>query len=203
MNAMNDDYLSVPQIAQVLGKSEPTVRRAIRRGALPAYQFGERGYSVAVSDLESFIARSRRSGRPASVTQARPPVGRCVRHKAERVVGEAAERVIARYSAIGTPDAALDSGGFFREVVAEACLELDRQRSRSLRRARKAVKRAAAADRQLSAVSQLPAAADPDLIRFHGEVAAWLQRRAAAAEAAPAAGPPPWHPEHRSNPGSE
>ena len=59
MNAMNDQWLSVRDVAQRLNKSEPTVRRAIGRGDLPAYQFGERGYSVAPSDLLAFISKRR------------------------------------------------------------------------------------------------------------------------------------------------
>jgi len=56
---VTDDWLSVRDVARKLGKSEPTVLRVIRGGALPAYVFGERGYLVAPSDLQSFIAKCR------------------------------------------------------------------------------------------------------------------------------------------------
>jgi excisionase family DNA binding protein len=59
---VNDEWLSVRDVAQVLNKSEPTVRRAIGRGDLTAYQFGERGYSVAPSDLQTFISKRRKGG---------------------------------------------------------------------------------------------------------------------------------------------
>ena len=59
---MNDQWLSVRDVAQRLNKSEPTVRRAIGRGDLPAYTFGERGYSVAPSDLQAFISKRRKGG---------------------------------------------------------------------------------------------------------------------------------------------
>lgn len=64
---MNDQWLSVRDVAQVLNKSEPTVRRAIGRGDLPAYTFGERGYSVAPSDLQAFISKRRKSADVAGV----------------------------------------------------------------------------------------------------------------------------------------
>jgi len=57
--SVNDEWLTVREVAQRLRRSEPTVRRAIWRGALVAHQFGERDYSVAPSDLELFIAKSR------------------------------------------------------------------------------------------------------------------------------------------------
>jgi excisionase family DNA binding protein len=60
--AVNDEWLSVRDVALRLSKSEPTVRRAIRLGALTAYTFGERGYSVAPSDLQSFISKRRKGG---------------------------------------------------------------------------------------------------------------------------------------------
>ncbi len=64
---VSDEWLSVRDVALKLRKSEPTVRRAIGRGDLPAYTFGERGYSVAPSDLESFIAKSRKGADAAGV----------------------------------------------------------------------------------------------------------------------------------------
>lgn len=59
---MSAEWLSVRDVALRLNKSEPTVRRAIGRGDLPAYTFGERGYSVAPSDLQAFISKRRKCG---------------------------------------------------------------------------------------------------------------------------------------------
>jgi hypothetical protein len=39
--------------------SEPTVRRAVRRGDLTAHVFGERGYSISPADFAEFVAKSR------------------------------------------------------------------------------------------------------------------------------------------------
>jgi excisionase family DNA binding protein len=65
--SVNDEWLTVRDVAQKLGRSEPTVRRAIGRGDLAAYQFGERGYSVAPSDLQAFISKRRKCGDVAGV----------------------------------------------------------------------------------------------------------------------------------------
>jgi excisionase family DNA binding protein len=59
LSVVNVQWLSVRDVARKLEKSEPTVRRAIGRGELVAHLFGERGYSIASSDLESFIAKCR------------------------------------------------------------------------------------------------------------------------------------------------
>lgn len=59
---VNDDWLTVRDVALRLRKSEPTVRRAIGRGDLTAYTLGgrgSRGYSVAPADLQAFIAKCR------------------------------------------------------------------------------------------------------------------------------------------------
>jgi excisionase family DNA binding protein len=42
------DYLTVAQVARELHCSEPTVRRRIRSGELPAVQLGGRGASIRV-----------------------------------------------------------------------------------------------------------------------------------------------------------
>jgi len=45
------DYLRVAEVAQELGVSEKLVRASIKRGDLPAYNFGERGTRVRRTDL--------------------------------------------------------------------------------------------------------------------------------------------------------
>lgn len=56
------DLLLVPEVAQRLRESEWTVRTLIRRGALPAFRFGQgkrAPYRVSANDLDAFIAASR------------------------------------------------------------------------------------------------------------------------------------------------
>jgi excisionase family DNA binding protein len=57
---MSDEWFSVRDIARKMGRSQPTVRRAIGRGELTAHVMpGGRGYLVSPCDLESFIAKCR------------------------------------------------------------------------------------------------------------------------------------------------
>ncbi len=62
--------LTVPEVAEAMKVSEKTVRRLIKRGALPAYQLGERGQlRVEERELERFVESQR--VRAADVTE--PP----------------------------------------------------------------------------------------------------------------------------------
>jgi excisionase family DNA binding protein len=62
MTVVNDGgyWMTVRDVAVAIRKSEPTVRRAVRRGDLVAHVFGERGYLIAPADFAEFIAKSRK-----------------------------------------------------------------------------------------------------------------------------------------------
>ena len=53
---MDDELLTVAEIAGELRKSEQTVRQWIREGRLPEFQAGLRGYRVYRSDLEQMVS---------------------------------------------------------------------------------------------------------------------------------------------------
>lgn len=123
-------------------------------------------------------------------------------------------KVLARHVITRAAGSYLPLDQFIREVTAEVVRDLNKRTAKNIQAALAAADQLMAftppsgggADRQLSAVQQLPVAGDPDLSQFHAEVAGWLQRRAAAdveaepaSEAVRAEGPPPWHPEHPSH----
>jgi excisionase family DNA binding protein len=58
---VNDEYLTVRDVALRLRRSEATIRRVIVRGELVAHTVGQggRGYLVDPVDLQAFIAKSR------------------------------------------------------------------------------------------------------------------------------------------------
>jgi excisionase family DNA binding protein len=57
--------LTIPEVAERLGLSEPMVRRYCAEGRLPAQKVGN-GWVVRRWDVERFAATPRRSGRPHS-----------------------------------------------------------------------------------------------------------------------------------------
>ncbi len=57
--AMNGPWLTVADVADELGLSEPTVRRMVVTGRLPALKFSDRSYSVDPAELAQFIQKSR------------------------------------------------------------------------------------------------------------------------------------------------
>jgi excisionase family DNA binding protein len=59
---MNERWLTVADVAAELGLSEPTVRRMVATGRLPAYRLSKRSYSVDKTDLAQFVAKCRTSG---------------------------------------------------------------------------------------------------------------------------------------------
>ena len=76
-------FAYVPEVAQILGRDERTVRAAIRAGQIPATKTGQR-YIVRVSWLRE------QAGQPASAPAALPDLD----DLADRV----ADRVVARFA---------------------------------------------------------------------------------------------------------
>jgi excisionase family DNA binding protein len=80
-------FAYVPEVAQVLGRDERTVRAAIKAGQIPATKTGQR-YIVRVSWLRE------QAGQPAPVPAAMPDLDEL----AERLADRVADRVIARFA---------------------------------------------------------------------------------------------------------
>jgi excisionase family DNA binding protein len=57
---MQDRMYTVQEVAQQLRVSERTVRNWIEQNELPAFSIGKRGYRIAESDLNAFIAKRKR-----------------------------------------------------------------------------------------------------------------------------------------------
>jgi len=57
---MEDEMLTVQEIAQQMKVSERTVRNWIEKDGLVAFPIGKRGYRVARSDLNAFIERRKK-----------------------------------------------------------------------------------------------------------------------------------------------
>ena len=55
---MEDDLLTVPELAKELGISPDPIRQAIREGKLPAYCFGRRWNRVYRSDGHKWVRRN-------------------------------------------------------------------------------------------------------------------------------------------------
>ena len=69
MDLLNEEWMSVEQVAEKIKVSEETVRRWIRAGDLPVLDLGgpRSGYRIRTSDLESFLqARYGRQGQAAA-----------------------------------------------------------------------------------------------------------------------------------------
>lgn len=54
---MEDQMLTVQEVAQQMKVSERTVINWIEREGLPAFPIGKRGYRISKSDLQAFIDR--------------------------------------------------------------------------------------------------------------------------------------------------
>lgn len=57
---MDDEMLTVQEVARQMKVSERTVRNWIEKDGLVAFPIGKRGYRVARSDLNAFIERRKR-----------------------------------------------------------------------------------------------------------------------------------------------
>jgi excisionase family DNA binding protein len=57
---MEDEYLTVAEVAAMLKLNQQTVRNTIDRGELPAVRVGARRVRIARSDLNAFLAEGRR-----------------------------------------------------------------------------------------------------------------------------------------------
>jgi excisionase family DNA binding protein len=55
--------LSVPQVAQIIGRTELATRRAIERGTIPARKFGRR-VIVLRGELDEYLSTLPRRARP-------------------------------------------------------------------------------------------------------------------------------------------
>ncbi len=60
---VDDDLLTLPDIAEMTGMAGPTVRVWVKTGRLPATKVG-RGWLVKRGDLEDMLAADPRIGRP-------------------------------------------------------------------------------------------------------------------------------------------
>jgi len=76
-------FAYVPEVAQILGRDERTVRAAIRAGQIPATKTGQR-YIVRVSWLRE------QAGQPAPVPAAMPDL--------DELADRVADRVFARFA---------------------------------------------------------------------------------------------------------
>jgi excisionase family DNA binding protein len=61
----DDDLLTLPEIADMTGMADPTVRVWVKQGRLPATKVG-RQWMVRRADLEKMLADDPRIGRPRS-----------------------------------------------------------------------------------------------------------------------------------------
>lgn len=57
---MEDEMLTVQQVAQQMKVSERTVINWIEHAGLPAFPIGKRGYRISKSDLQAFIEERKR-----------------------------------------------------------------------------------------------------------------------------------------------
>jgi excisionase family DNA binding protein len=57
---MEDEMLTVQEVARQMKVSERTVRNWIEKDGLVAFPIGKRGYRIARSDLNAFIDRRKR-----------------------------------------------------------------------------------------------------------------------------------------------
>lgn len=70
------DYLTVAEAASLLHVSQPTIRRWIAQGALPAYRIGQRRVALKRADLASMIQPVRAPTGSASACAGDDPVWR-------------------------------------------------------------------------------------------------------------------------------
>jgi putative molybdopterin biosynthesis protein len=60
-NKMNEEFLSVKEIAEKLRISKMFIHRAIRKGELKAYRLGNK-FRIKVEDLENFLKKKKDKG---------------------------------------------------------------------------------------------------------------------------------------------
>lgn len=60
-NKMNEEFLSVKEIAERLKISKMFIHRAIRKGELKAYRLGNK-FRIKVEDLENFLKKKKDKG---------------------------------------------------------------------------------------------------------------------------------------------
>ena len=60
---VDDELLTLPEIAQTLGMNPSTVRLWVREGRLPAEKMGRNGWSAG-TDLEQMLAEQPQVGHP-------------------------------------------------------------------------------------------------------------------------------------------
>lgn len=70
------EFLSIPEVAQVLGVSDRRVRALVKGGRLPAIRVGARTYAVLRSEVDRFADVPRRPGRPRRAADEPSEVGR-------------------------------------------------------------------------------------------------------------------------------
>lgn len=58
---MNEEFLSVKEIAEKLRISKMFIHRAIRKGELKAYRLGNK-FRIKVEDLENFLKKKKDKG---------------------------------------------------------------------------------------------------------------------------------------------
>ncbi|MHB1546564.1 MAG: helix-turn-helix domain-containing protein [bacterium] len=58
---MNEDFLSVKEIAEMLRVSKMFIHRAIKKGELTAYMFGNK-FRIKLSDVEDYLKKKQTSG---------------------------------------------------------------------------------------------------------------------------------------------
>ncbi|HLI68708.1 MAG TPA: helix-turn-helix domain-containing protein [Ktedonobacteraceae bacterium] len=61
---MQDEILTVQEVAQLFKVSERTVRNWVERDNLPAIPIGKRGYRIAKRDLDAWVEERKRSRKP-------------------------------------------------------------------------------------------------------------------------------------------
>lgn len=61
---MQDEVLTVQEVAQTMKVSERTVRNWVEKEGLPAIPIGKRGYRIAKRDLETWIEERKRTRKP-------------------------------------------------------------------------------------------------------------------------------------------
>ncbi|HEU5383639.1 MAG TPA: helix-turn-helix domain-containing protein [Ktedonobacteraceae bacterium] len=61
---MQDEVLTVQEVAQAMKVSERTVRNWVEKENLPAIPIGKRGYRISKRDLETWIEERKRTRKP-------------------------------------------------------------------------------------------------------------------------------------------
>ncbi len=119
--ALEAEFLSVPEAAMALNVSTSTIWRWIDRGQLAAYRIGQRKVRVKRTDVARMIVPARdgeSGGKIASIEQERERLARPL-SKAERVRAlaalEAAESLERELAPLGHEQSRTDSGELLNE----------------------------------------------------------------------------------------